>query len=107
MAGDAGFLAYVMELLAPLGDVTSRAMFGGYGIFEKGDMFALISGSRLYFKVDDSNRPAYENASSEQFAPMPYYEVPAEVLENAATLHEWASTSMAIGHATARKKKRK
>jgi len=28
--------------LQPLGDVTSKKMFGGYGIFESGKMFALV-----------------------------------------------------------------
>ena len=106
MAADARFLDHVMELLAPLGEIRSRAMFGGYGIFDEGDMFALISGSTLYFKVSDSNRAAYEEAGSRQFTPMPYYEVPAEVLENTAMLHDWARTSIAIGHATVKKKRR-
>ena len=107
MAADKGFHDHVMELLCPLGGVTSRAMFGGYGIFHDGDMFALISGSTLYFKVDDSNRAAYEEAGSSPFPhAMPYYEVPAEVFEDATRLHEWASTAIAAGHATARKKRR-
>jgi DNA transformation protein len=101
MAGDASFLNHVMELLAPLGGISSRAMFGGYGIFHEDDMFALISGSTLYFKVNDSNRADYKNAGSEPFHPMPYYEVPAEVFEDTAMLNNWALTSIAIGHATA------
>jgi DNA transformation protein len=106
LAADAGFQDHVMEILAPLGGVKSRAMFGGYGIFHEGDMFALISGSTLYFKVDDSNRPAYEQAVSSRFLRMPYYEVPAEVLEDSDKLREWARISIAIGHATAKKKRR-
>ncbi|MFC1913339.1 TfoX/Sxy family protein [Chloroflexota bacterium] len=43
-------------------------MFGGYGIFHEGDIFALISGDTLYFKVDDFYRAAYENAGSKPFA---------------------------------------
>jgi DNA transformation protein len=105
MPADAGYLNHVMELLTPIGNVTSRAMFGGYGIFQEGTMFALISGSTLYFKVDESNLPLYQGAGSRRFKPMPYYEVPAEVMEDAVVLHEWANTSIAIGHATARKKR--
>jgi len=30
-----------VERLLPLGDVSSKKMFGGYGIFEAGTMFAL------------------------------------------------------------------
>ncbi len=62
MAADAEFNEHVMELLAPFGEVRSRAMFGGYGIFHEDDMFALISGSALYFKIRDANRADFENA---------------------------------------------
>ncbi len=95
-----------MDLLASIGDIKSRAMFGGHGIFHEGDMFALISGSTLYFKVNETNLTAYEKAGSRRFKPMPYYEVPAEIMEDTATLHDWARTSIAIGHATATKKRR-
>jgi DNA transformation protein len=80
-------------------------MFGGYGIFHEGDMFALITDSGLHFKVNGTNLAAYQDAGSKQFKPMPYYEVPAYVMEDTATLHEWANVSIAIGHATAKKKR--
>ncbi len=105
MAADAEFVEHVMGLLAPFGEVGSRAMFGGYGIFHEGDMFALISGSALYFKIGDRNRAEFEKAGSEQFKPMPYYSVPAEVMEDGDTLGEWAVTAIAVGHATATKKR--
>ena len=99
---------YAMELLEPVGDVTARAMFGGYGIFESGDMFVLISrDDRIYFKVDDTNRADYEAAGSEQFKPMPYYEVPEEVLADEESFVEWASRSIAIAHSAASGKKRR
>ncbi len=97
----------VMEQLAPLGDVTSKRMFGAHGVFEAGDMFALISrDDRLYFKVDETNLPDYETAGSERFKPMPYYEVPEAVFDDPDQLAEWATTSIVIGHITAKKKKR-
>ncbi len=105
MKADAGYHEHVMELLEPIGGVTSRAMFGGYGIFHEGDMFALITGSALFFKVNEVSRAVYERAGSRQFRPMPYYEVPAEIMEDTVLLRKWAGTSMAIGHATAKKKR--
>jgi len=70
----------VGERLMPLGEVRIRAMFGGCGIFEGGDMFGLISAdSRLYLKVDDATRQRYEEAGAERFMTMPYFEVPGEV----------------------------
>lgn len=106
MPGDAGFLQHVTELLEPIDGITSRAMFGGYGIFHDGDMFALIFDSTLYFKVSNENINQYEEAGSSKFIPMPYYEVPEEVMENQETFLEWAEISIDIGHQTAKKKKR-
>ena len=106
MPVDKAFVDHVMELLDPLEGVAGRAMFGGYGIFHNGDMFALISGSTLYFKVNEENIEQYEKAGLSKFTPMPYYEVPEEVMENEETFLEWAEISIDIGHRTAKKKKR-
>ena len=105
MAADKEFLDHVMDLLAPLDGISNRAMFGGFGIFHEGDMFALITNSGLHFKVNETNLAAYQEAGSKQFKPMPYYEVPADVLEDTMKLLEWANISIAIGHATAKKKR--
>jgi DNA transformation protein len=95
-----------MDLLAPVGGITSKSMFGGYGIFHEGDMFALISGASLFFKVSDSNRSEYEQAGSKQYRPMPYYQVPSEVLEDTGRLPDWARTSISVAHSSASKKKK-
>lgn len=106
MVPNKNYLDHVMELLAPVGGVSSKSMFGGYGLFHEGGMFALISGTGLFFKVDDSNRSAYEQAGSKQYKPMPYYQVPAEVLENTEKLLEWARLSIAVAHSSTGKKKK-
>jgi len=100
------FLNQIMGLLIPIGGVSNKAMFGGYGIFHVGDMFALIKGKGLFFKVDDSNRPDYEKAGSAQYKPMPYYQVPTEVFDNPKELLDWARTSIIIAHSSRKKKKR-
>jgi DNA transformation protein len=80
-------------------------MFGGYGIYEGGAMFALIADSTLYLKVDAATRGAYEAAGAEQFlAKMPYYAVSEAWLEDVPTLHAHARAAIAVGHATARPK---
>ena len=46
---------FVMNL-ASTGEITSRKMFGGYGIFESGVMFALVNAEGgIYLKINDSN----------------------------------------------------
>jgi DNA transformation protein and related proteins len=104
MPADAGFRDLVLEKLASLEGVTGRSMFGGFGIFAGGDMFALISGAALFLKVDDTNRDLYEAAGSQKYGPMPYYLVPDEVFEDDAQLLKWAGVSVAIAHATTKKK---
>ncbi|MDA0232916.1 MAG: TfoX/Sxy family protein [Chloroflexi bacterium] len=95
------FRDQVVEALRPLGDVTSRSMFGGFGIFESGDMFAIVdSEAQLYFKADGSTKARYEAAGSKQHRPMPYFEVPADVVEDEASLIEWASEAAQVAHAT-------
>ena len=106
MAADGNFLGQVMDLLTPIGGVSSKAMFGGHGIFHEGQMFALLKGTGLFFKVDDSNRLDYEKAGSKQYKPMPYYQVPVDVLSNTVVLLGWARASIQIAHESETKKKR-
>lgn len=89
------FRDWVLEQLRSAGSVTSRSMFGGFGLYMDGIFFALIADDVLYFKVDDSNRPDFEAAGSGPFRPyedertMQYFEVPADVLEDRSTLTTW------------------
>jgi len=91
------FAEEVSEALAPLGEVSWRKMFGGAGVFVDGSMFALIdSDAQLHLKVDDSNLARYEEAGAAKHGRMPYYVVPASVLEDDEALLEWAGVSAAI-----------
>ena len=101
----AGKIAQEMvEALQPVGEVTSKSMFGGYGIFESGTMFALVSPeAELFFRADDRSRQRYEDAGSSQHKPMPYFEVPADVLEDGTTLIQWAEEAVQVAHAAKKK----
>ena len=104
MTVSSDFLAYVLDQLAALNGVSSRRMFGGAGLYCDELFFALISDDVLYLRVDDSNRADYTARGMAQFKPyadrphssMNYYEVPAEVLENAGELVVWARRSAAV-----------
>jgi DNA transformation protein len=98
---------FIVDKLSGLGNVHSRAMFGGYGIFHEGLMFALVSDDILYFKVDDTNREMYRKAGSEVFPHgISYWRVPTDVFEDTAGLYEWADISIKIAQTKAAKKKR-
>ena len=84
------------ETLAPLG-VTSRAMFGGHGLFRDEVMFAIVdSEGRLYLRADGTTAMAFEAAGSTQHARMPYWEVPEPIREDAEQLREWAATAAEV-----------
>ena len=101
------YLDFVMEKLLPVGNIKSRAMFGGYGIFHEGLMFALISEDTLYFKVNESNHEMYQKAQSRPFPHgISYWEVPTDVLEENAKLHTWANISIEIAREVAKKKRK-
>jgi DNA transformation protein and related proteins len=99
------FLDLVLEKLAPLGAVTGKSMFGGFGVFHEAEMFGLISNDVLYLKADDSNREDYTSRGSNQYKPMPYFRVPDDVFEDAEELRTWAQKSAAIAHAAPKKKR--
>ena len=47
MASPARFVEHVLDLLLALGPVKARRMFGGWGFFLEGVMFALSADDRL------------------------------------------------------------
>lgn len=88
-----------VESLADLGDISHKKMFGGYGVFEGGVMFALVtSDGDIYLKVADANRERFNAAGCEKYGRMPYHALPQEILEDNKALHEWAATSIEVGH---------
>ena len=90
----------VVARLDSIGGVTSRKMFGGFGIFHDGAMFGIISKQKLFFKVDESNLDAYEKAGAKQHKPMPYYSVPATVVAKKPSLQKWARQAIEVAHAS-------
>jgi DNA transformation protein len=97
------FLAFVLEQLDSIRDVTSRRMFGGVGLYAGEWFFAVIDNDTLFFKVDDLTRPKYRKRRMTAFAPMPgkpgmegYYQVPLSVLEDAGELGQWAREAVTV-----------
>jgi TfoX/Sxy family transcriptional regulator of competence genes len=109
----------LLDLLEPHGeDITGKSMFGGFGFWEHGDVFALLSSQGvLYFKTDETTVARYRKARASQFMPvmsrsdeaipMPYWSVPKAVLRDDDRLHEWVVEAIAVGHATAAPKRPK
>jgi DNA transformation protein len=108
---------YLIDLLAPWGEVKAKGMFGGWGLYRKGRIFCIVVDDTPYFKVDDSNRADYEAAGSEPFSYMArgdrrvlmsYWQVPGDILDDQDTLQEWAEKAYRAALASkAQPKKRK
>ena len=113
MAVTPSYRSFVIEQLEHVSTITAKNMFGGVGLYAEDYFFALIANDRLYFKVDDSNRPDFEAAEMEPFRPydderaMKYYEVPIEVLEDVDALRRWAEKAIAVARNARQRKKKK
>lgn len=105
MSASKAYCEAVKAQLSPFMPVTSRAMFGGYGLYSDGVIFALItSDDTLHFKVDDSNRAIYEDAGLQQFHNMPYYQVAPTWFDQPEKLYEFAQQSVEVSKRGKKKK---
>ena len=94
------YKSYIEEQFSAYGDVDFKKMFGGYGIFREGIMFAMISPGDIFrMRADDNNVGDYQKEGMQQFPShggkkgMPYWDVPAYVIENQNDLKLWAEKS--------------
>lgn len=87
----------LLDKFSAISGVSSKKMFGGYGIFHEGKMFGIIdSKGNSFLKVTDENRKAFDDAGAEQHSRMPYFSIPSEVLTNQKTLISWAKKSIKV-----------
>lgn len=109
-------LRHSLELLAPLGPLRSRRMFGGWGIYVDDLFIALIAFEQLYLKADAQTRPLFERAGCAPFryeregktATLGYFVAPEEAMESAALMEDWGRLAVAAAlRARAKKSKQK
>ena len=108
-------VAHLLDLLAPLGEVSARSMFGGWGFYHDGRMFALMADDIFYVKVDDTSRAefisqklvpfSYESKNGRREV-MSYYTVPTDAMDSSALLCEWAEKGVVAAARAAGKKRR-
>jgi len=113
MAPYADLLEFVKDQLRGLGHITARRLFSGAGLYCDGVIFALMLRDKLYFKVDDGNRHAYE---AEGLAPFSYaargrtvrigayWQVPERLLDEPDEMLDWARRALEAGRRTAHAK---
>jgi DNA transformation protein and related proteins len=108
------FTAFVLDQLADLGEITSRRMFGGVGLYCRGLFFGIVArGDVLYLRVGEQNRGEIAHAGTKPFKPyahrpgsLRYFAVPLEVLESPIDVTRWARGAIAAAQASSEEKPR-
>ena len=96
---------FVMDQLSALPGLRAKAMFGGCGLYQGSDFFAILMDGRIYFKTDEHTRGAYLERGMAPFIyekarrtmTINYFEVPPEVLENRDEFVAWATQAVHAG----------
>ena len=92
------FIEYLRELFADFGAVSTRAMFGGHGLYHDGVMFAVVIEDGLYLKVDSQTQALFEAEGCAPFIyrhtekplAMSYWSVPEAALDSSQAMLPWA-----------------
>ena len=91
------FVDYVTDILEQLEEISVRQMFGGFGIYKNGLMFALIADNELYFKADENAAKFFQTYGSTQFTyqnssknvKMSYWKVVPEIFDDQDMIKIW------------------
>ena len=108
------FVALVLELIAPLGASSARAMFGGYGIYVDSQFIAIVVDDTLYLKADEESRGQFDKRGLEPFSytangktyAMSYFRAPEEALDASHAMLPWARSALAAALRKAAGKKK-
>ncbi|MGA1342540.1 MAG: TfoX/Sxy family protein [Hyphomonas sp.] len=105
------FYEYVAEILAPIGPVSIRRLFGGAGVFQDGLMFALLAADTIYLKTDAALRADLILEGSEPFIwtrpgtgeeiDMGYVSLPSSAMDDPEEASAWARRALAVARAKA------
>ena len=115
MVASDSFAEFLREELAPLGRLTTRRMFGKTGVFCDGVMLGMVDENTLYFRVDDGNREAFQEAASSpplsyvcrgRVIELSFWRVPERLFDEPDELIEWGRMAMGAARRIAAKNKR-
>ncbi|MGE0501788.1 MAG: TfoX/Sxy family protein [Rhizobiaceae bacterium] len=88
----------IADLFAGLGPVSIRRMFGGKGVYHRGEIVGIDIFDSILVKGDAETSATYEAAGGERWVyegknrpvAMPYWSVPADVMEDMDEMARWA-----------------
>jgi DNA transformation protein and related proteins len=90
------FVDHVLDLLSPLGPVAPKRLFGGYGLYARGVMFALLDDDELFLKTDAESLPKFRERDCRMWVwasdgpDTDYFRPPDEAHEDAEAMAPWA-----------------
>jgi DNA transformation protein len=88
----------IEEMFSALGPVTIRPMFGGKGVYFKGNIIAVEFHGDILLKADAMSAPAFEAAGATRWAyegragkpvNMPYWSIPADAFDDPDIMARW------------------
>lgn len=79
-------------------------MFGGHGLFCESVMFALVDRQGGAFLRADDGAQKFRERGGHQHPGMPYWSVPASVVDDHDELVRWASDALAVARSHQRKR---
>jgi len=93
MASDKEFVDFVLDQIENAGEITAKKMFGEYGVFSNGKIFALICDNKLFIKPTESGRAFIQNVVE-----APPYEgaKPSFLIEDKIEDRDWLSELIRI-----------
>jgi DNA transformation protein len=106
------FVAALPDLFEQFGPITVRKMFGGFGLYHDGLMFAIVVDDTLYLKTDSETASDFVTAGLEQFSyeragktvKLSFYRAPDEIVDDREQAASWAHRALqAAGRARAAK----
>ncbi len=108
-----GFVEYITDILSSYGNITSRKMFGGYGLYCNKIIFAIIVDDELYFKADTDLGKEYESVGSfpftyqkdEKRVALSYWYVSIDIIEDEDSLKKWFDKSFELAKSSKKRKK--
>lgn len=102
----------VVDLFAPIAQVSVRRMFGGLGVWLDGLMFALVASGEVYLKSDEETDPLFDEVGAEPFTfnrhgkpiIMSYRHMPAACFDDTDMLELYAHAAIGASRRAAARK---
>lgn len=103
------FLDMLKDVLAPVGAITARRMFGGASLYADGVLFALVEEDALYLKGDAASAKRFEDEGMPRFTyegqtgpiSVSYWRAPERLFDDPDEMAEWARLAISVGRAEA------